>query len=505
MKPIIIIIVACIFLKANPGFSQSKIEPGVNSIEFEEAEFHETMLGSYGNFFYSLRMTTSGKGITYYVEKFNKADLTKTLGFPIGKFSNAKAIGGFYPVPKVKMLIRCTFKNGILNVFSHRNEDYQERQYLVDSYNLNDGKQIESEKILFSVPITKQNFYKMGAVSSLSPDSTKIAIVNSYENFTDGLGENNLCMYDLVNNKPIVTKKMSNLYQNKKIYLNTFCVDNDANLYYTFFVEGGTSSLAKYNVISEKADVINLKCTALANDMKFDDKQNTLYIYRKNYNVTKIENSINYSISNLGFYLAKIDVKSFSVVEEKTNNFSQDIISKLICNKSEGGISTEAELSLYEIGAEGYYLAWSTRTKYYAGEIIVTKMNSKLDIVWSKIIPRAISSRAEIGVDDNSTSLFIYEKNKLSFLFLEHPKFEIKNLDYNLVSNCETPLLRTFPNTNVVSYTISDNGNIKKEILFTNEKEWLILDPNAVKKMDGKYILRFKKGKKENFGTLSVN
>ncbi|MES2763691.1 MAG: hypothetical protein V4677_15860 [Bacteroidota bacterium] len=505
MKKILtLIFTAGLLLNVNTFFSQSKVEPGTNIIEFEEAEFHEKMLGSSGNFFYSLRMTTSGKGITYYVEKFNKSDRIKTLNFSIGKFSNDKAIGGAYPVPKTKVLISCAFKNGILSVFSHRNEDYEQRQYLVDSYNLNDGQQIETERVLFSVPITKENFYKMAAMYSLSPDSSKMALLNAHENFTEGAAENNLCLYDLVTKRMITTKKMSNLYQGKKICLNSFCVDNDANLYYTFFQKGGVSFLSKYNAVSDKADVLTLKSNGITNVMKFDDKQNFLYIYAKNYTLQKAENTFNYSISNLGFYSAKIDIKSFSLIGEKMNLFGQDIISKLICNKSEGGVSIEGTLNFYDSGNDEYYVVWDNHSKYYAGEIIVTKLNSKFDILWSKIIPRAISPRVEIGVEDNSSSLSVYENNKLNFLFLEHPKFELKNLDYTIVSNCETPLLRTFPNTNVVCYTIGSNGNIKKEILYLNEKEWLILDPQPIK-TGGKYIIRFKKGKKENFGTLSVN
>lgn len=491
------IFIICLFFKTEIISSQTIEKPENTAIEFDDAEMHEKMLGVDGDYFYSIRLSTSGKGITYYLEKFSKSKLNKISEFPIGKYNHKKSMAGDYPIADAKILIEIAIKNGVINIFSHVNKNYNERQYLLDSYNLADGKQINTEKILFTIKINKENYGRMKALYSISPDSSKFALLNyldfeTEENHSDGY---HLCLYDLSSNKIITTKKLSNFYQNNLVALNSLCIDNNANLYYTFF-SNKKSYLTKYDAISEKYNVISLKTSG--GIMNFDKNSSTLYIYRNTWQYNKAENSY----YNLGIYLAKIDLKSFSLINEKINLFSSDVISKLSCNN--GGLAS-GNCYFYEAENDEYFIIWEEVTDTHVGNIVISRLNSKFDLLWSKAIARSIYLRPELGLENNLASLFIYENNKLNLLFLEHPKIELKKLDFNNTTNCDIPLLRTLPNTNVVEFSISANGSISKKVLFFNEKDLLIPDNKPIKKDFGKYILRFKKGKKESFGVLQLN
>lgn len=485
------------FLKSEIIPSQTIIKPENTSIEFDDAEIHEKILGGDGDFFYSIRLSTAGKGITYYLEKFSKSKLNKISEFPIGKYSHKKSMAGDYPIADAKILIEIVLKNGVINIFSHVNKNYRERQYLLDSYNLIDGKQINTEKILFTVNINKENYGRMKSRCSISPDSSKFALLNyldfeTEENHSDGY---DLCLYDLSNHKTITNKKISNFYQSNLININSLCIDNNTNLYFTFN-SNKVNYLAKYDAIIEKYNVIRLE--TLGSLITLDKNQSTLYVSRNTWKYNKEKNSVD----DLGIYLAKIDFKSFSLISEKINLFPPDVISKLSCNN--GGLLT-SDIYFYEAENNEYFMIYDEVNDTHVGNIVISRLNSNLDLLWSKAIARSIYSRPELGLENNLASLFIYENNKLNLLFLEHPKVELNKLNFNNITNCDIPLLRTLPNTNVVSFSVSANGSISKKVLFFNEKDILVLDNKPIKKDFGKYILRFKKGKKENFGILQLD
>lgn len=101
-----------------------------------------------------------------------------------------------------------------------------------------------------------------------------------------------------------------------------------------------------------------------------------------------------------------------------------------------------------------------------------------------------------------STRLF--NNGILKYYFIEHPKFEDKKLDYSTINSCETPVIASYPGTNVVEYSIDKAGKVEKRVMFTNKKEWLIPVFYDVNLGNGKYIVRFRDDSKEHFSIFNL-
>jgi hypothetical protein len=80
-------------------------------------------------------------------------------------------------------------------------------------------------------------------------------------------------------------------------------------------------------------------------------------------------------------------------------------------------------------------------------------------------------------------------------------KKKIKN--FTDANNCNTPESKSYPETNLVEYSLDMSGNIQKRILYTHTGDgWLI--PVFYNLEKEKYIVRIKEKKNAHFSIINL-
>jgi hypothetical protein len=257
----------------------------------------------------------------------------------------------------------------------------------------------------------------------------------------------------------------------------------------------------------------------------FDPKNQQVYVHSMFYE--RNPNPKQNMYSNIGIFIAKVDKNTMMAGKEKYQAFSSDILNAIACGKLDKGLTDyctyNSNLALTDnseilFSAEqnssaqtnrgtnnGSMYDMSTRVSFDANEIIVSKLSSNFDLAWMKFIPRR-ASYGNITPKTESTIVYtrLYNNGKLKYYFIEHPKFEEAKMDYLTINSCEIPLIKTYPGTNVVEYSLDQNGKEEKRVIFTNKKEWLIPVFYDLGLGNDDYIVRFRDDNKEHFGVISL-
>lgn len=498
------------------SYAQNRIEKSGTPVNKDDTPIFSSFIGSDNTSFYTLRIDKNIGGLYQgkcSIDKISKTNLTYVDR--IASTSHDTRTDDF-PTPIM-------IKDKIFLVLKFNNKSNKTCDYILDVISTNSSNKTPERRVLISFPTDQSAWYQSAFRYSISPDSSKIAVVAKYK---DDL---TFYLYNAADFKEISNKKITNigdkLYNSNFMRMN-FKIDNEGNLFYSH-IEGPTFSVnhisAGNNNVSSCSFKVNPSYDMGDINYLIDSKNNQLYVhsifYEKNSN-PKIK-----GYNSVGIFIAKVDKKSMKASMEKYYPFTSDIVDRITCGKSEKGINSERSYSseiiltgnseiLFEAEQNSSALVnrgsnagsmYDMSTKVYlsANELIVAKLGSNLDLMWMKEIPR---SNTYTGITNTTESTIAFSKmfnnEKLKYYYIEHPKYEETHIDYLTVNTCATPDTKSYPGTNIVEYSLDKTGKIEKRIIFTNKNEWLI---PVFYKLDGKNLVRFRDGSKEYFSIINLN
>lgn len=497
--------------------AQNRIEKTGNDVNKDDTPYFDELIGSDATSFYTLRVDKNIGGLyqgNYSVDQISKA----TLSF-VKRIATASSDTRTDMAPSSRMI-----KGKIYLFTKFNNKQKKTCDFVVDEISTTDNASKRS--VLVSFPTDESTWYKTSFRTLLSPDSTKLAVISKH------IDDITLITYDSHELKELGRKKLSSLKEksnNVDFSKMNFKIDNSGNLFFSCF----ETTKFSLNLIPANEDKITTVNFSLKNNyetgvinFKFDDKNNQVYLYTVYYE--KHANPKMFSYSNVGFFIAKIDQNKLTTIIEKYHPFSSDILNRLTCGKLDNGIgnwnsyhsnvtiveNSEVLVELVENSMASKNRGpnvnsmydMSTKVSYDANEIIVSKLNAKLDLTWMKLIPRC-NTFTNITNKSESTILSTRLQNNgsLKYYFIEHPKFEDKKIDFLSANYCEIPSIKTYPGTNIVEYSINKDGKIEKRVIYTNKKEWLIPEFYDINLGNDKYIVRVRDGGDERFSIINLN
>ncbi len=493
--------------------AQTRIEKTGNDVNKDDTPYYVSMIGSDQAFFYTLRVDKNIGGL--YQGNYSIDQLSKTTGDYVKRIATANLNTRTDNPPFTVMI-----KDKIFLFTKFNNKSKKTCELTLEEISTNGTRKTAEGRVLFSFPTDAKTWYQTSFITSISPDSSKIGIVAKYKN------DVSFSVYSLYDFKEISTKKISKP-NDKMSDGEHFRIDNSGNLFYTLLE---TQKFFIYQIYSSDSKVTSCsfnvnKAYAMGDiDYIFDTKNNQVYVHAMYYENNKDAKLKNYS--SMGVFIAKADKSNLTLVKEKYYPFSSAILNAITCDKPEKGIGyeqafrstlmlTENSDILFEAeqssmaqtsrGSSGSMYDMSTQISFHANEIVVSKLNSSLDLAWMKLIQRSngyggITNKTESTV----VSTRLFSNGTLKYYFIEHPKFEDKKLDYSTINSCETPVIASYPGTNVVEYAIDQAGKVSKRVMFTNKKEWLIPVFYDVNLGNGKYLVRFRDDSKEHFSVFNL-
>lgn len=481
--------------------AQNNIEKTGTDVNKNGVPHFKKVIGSDQTSFYTLRVDPGTFKSTYRVEQFNKTDLNSTKEVATITFKKFTEYHFSYII-----------KDKLYFVTKQYNTGDKKCELTIDEFGTNSVNTESKNRILITYDTDNSKWYQTKFQYAFSLDSSKIAVISTYIN------DVTFHLYDAYTFKELSSKKMTQLP------LNEFIIDNTGNLMYVYPSANGLK-VVEQMLGSEKDLNVLAKLNRIYSYSSlrpfFDSKSGQVYVCAVFYEKSKNE-KVNASV-NGGFYVCRVDIKTSSV-SEKYFSFSNEVLDKIKCGKPDGFINTYVPVLTFlnnsEILLEAYNSSGGSNSRgtgtssydmsqkvyYFANEIVVAKLNSTLELNWMKLIPR---STFYTNITNNTESTIEYSKivnnNSVKYVFIEHPKFEQKKIDYTSCNQCEVPTISTYPKTNVVEYSLDLNGKLNKRILYFNEADsWLIPQLYNINVGENKYLVRFRKSKKENFGIINV-
>lgn len=486
--------------------AQNFIEKSGTDVEKKETPHFSNVIGLDDKYLYTLwnDQELMNRKPTYSIFQINKITLNsekKVASLTLGKFCQ------FYGAIKVKDKFYM-FTNNL----NSSNDKYQ---FTLNEFPNNSLK----STILLEFNTDRNTFHRTAFTYCFSSDSTKIGIISSH------LGEIEFHLYDAYTFKKIGSKKLSNIEKISDFVKTPYILDNQGNLFYI------DNQFPTINIVKESFNNQQiLKSTIKINNaydmgklnLLLDEKSNSLYVHSTFYERNTNPKLTTYN--NGGIYVSKISLTDLKITTEKYHPFNQEIMSKLICspkavlpeystklsvlNNSEIILETNqnSSASINRGSNAGSQYDMSQKVYLFSNEIIVSKLTKDLQLSWMKYIPKNCTY-TNITFDTESTIIYesLVTDNGLKFIFNEHPAFDKKISNFSDATNCSTPESKSYPETNLVEYSLDMNGIVKKRVLFTHKGDsWLIPIFYNADLDKGKYIVRFREKKNEHFSLINL-
>lgn len=487
--------------------AQNLIEKSGANVDNKDTPHFSYVIGSDDKYLYTLwndAELTNRKPV-YTVMQINKTSLNsekKVATLTLEKFCQ------FEFAKKVKDKIYLFTKN-----LNSSNDKWQ--------FTLNDCTSGTAKStILMEFNTDRNTYYRTAFSHCMSSDSSKIGIIAYH------LGDVEFHLYDAYTFNKISSKKLP---ISKELYTfsqTSFIIDNDGNLFY-IDNQFPTLNIIKQPINNGQSVKTSIKINN-AYDMGnikllIDGKSNSLYVHSTFYERNSDPKVTTYT--NGGIYVSKILLNSLAITAEKYHPFNQETMSKLICtpkavlpnystslvllNNSDDILleaNQSSSASMNRGSNAGSQFDMSQKVYLFSNEIIVSKLTSDLQLNWMKYIPKNCTY-TNITFDTESTILYqrLITDNKVRYIFNEHPAFGKKISNYTDATNCNTPESKSYPETNLVEYSLDMNGTIQKRILLTHSGDsWLIpvfYDSNLDK---DRYIVRFREKKNNHFSIINL-
>jgi hypothetical protein len=500
MKKIFTCLIITLFTSI--AISQNAVEKTGPLIDNKAAEFFDDIITQNESCLYMIRKNTEGKGINYFLERYNATDLNKAYSYPVLKLKD-------YEVQSSKPFIK---DNKFYILSKQHHTESKTAEYILNIYNASSGQEIKKD-ILLETATDLATWYTHSMIYKLNADTTKIIFIFNKSTGKENKNTMTLVEYDLSSYKKIGERKIDYDNTNKYDYTN-YKLDNENNIcffhYYNYdykLARYTTLEFNSYNIDPSKVPVkykIDIpENNSLGNiDYTFESSNKSIYIYAS-INENRPERS-DRSFKNSGLYVLKLDAGSLKKIRNTVSYFSKDIVNKLTSYKENPVALPESNYIpfFHFFDNENVFIGlsnqWGTDDK---AEIILHSLNSELNVNWSKYIYRSI--RYLSPLEPFGTTKII-SGNTLNLLFLENLEFETKKMDINTVDRSFSPPAGNYHRTNAVVCSIDLKGNLTHKILHYNFEKWLIPSNEYFISKNGKMICRFRKGKSEWLGLVNI-
>lgn len=486
--------------------AQNYIEKSGTNVDNKDTPHFSYVIGSDDKYLYTLWNDAElmNRKPVYTVMQINKTSLNsekKVATLTLEKFCQ------FEFATKVKDKIYLFTKN-----LNSSNDKWQ--------FTLNDCSSGTAKSTILMEFNTDRNTYFRTAFSHcMSPDSSKMGIISYH------LGAVEFHLYDVITFKKLSSSKLPSSEDLSKFGQTNYLIDNNGNLFYIdnqFPILNITKQPINNGPVAKTSIKINTAYDMGNLNLAIDEKSKTLYVHSTFYE--KNSNPKITTYTNGGIYVAKLALNTLAVTTEKYHPFNQETMSKLICTPkavlpnysthlillSNSEILLEANqnssASMNRGSNAGSQFDMSQKQYLFSNEIVVSKLTNDLQLSWMKYIPKNCTY-TNITTDTESTILYqrLITDNKIRYIFNEHPVFGKKISNYTDATNCNKPESKSYPETNLVEYSLDMNGVIQKRVLFTHTGDsWLIpvfYDSNLDK---DNYIVRFREKKNNHFSIINL-
>lgn len=499
------ILILCLTLALSVK-AQNHIEKSGANVDNKDTPHFSYVIGSDDNYLYTLwnDAELTNRRPVYTVMQINKSSLNsekKVASLTLEKFCQ------FEFATKVKDKIYLFTKN-----LNSSNDKWQ--------FTLNDcSSGTVKSTILMEFNTDRNTYYRTAFSRCMSPDSSKIGIISYH------LGAVEFNLYDVATFKKLSSSKLPSSEDLSKFALTNYIIDNSGNLFYIdnqFPNLNITKQPVNNGTIAKASIKINGTYDMGSINLSIDEKSNSLYVHSTFYERNSNPKITTYT--NGGIYISKISLNSLTVTAEKYHPFNQETMSKIICTPkavlpnystnlvllSNSEMLLEANqnssASMNRGSNAGSQFDMSQKVYLFSNEIIVSKLTSDLQLSWMKYIPKNCTY-TNITFDTESTILYqrLITDNNIRYIFNEHPAFSKKISNYTDATNCNTPESKSYPETNLVEYSLDVNGAIQKRTLYTHSGDsWLIPLFYASNLEKDKYIVRFREKKNNHFSIINL-
>lgn len=459
-----------ISIAASKAFAQNYVmDPGTPFLP-EKYAGEKNYIGDNDKAFFTLKKDTKGKSYNYYIDKFDKKSQKKEWTVDI-KFAELT-----WEVPLVALgeLVRTVLTNDKLYVFvKYYDKPAQEVKCLMKTITL-DGKQDDFKEIARmqsdSWGINGRNFYYI-----LCPDKSKLLLMQEFE-WPKKPSETHIILYDLKNFEKIWEKDLPNGYNNSTLSTYSYNLDNAGNFNFLFRYRLSSENedlgicMGILNSKSDQAKIIELnpeQGKEIYNSRVMQTKDGKfLYtgIYKDIYNKKEKKNR------KAGIFAFLIS-PSGSIESSQFSPFPADVDQKLTYDlglvEAAAGQKYYSITKLEEMNGSFYLFENHSYTinsngayTSYEREFIVTRIDGKGKVQWTKIFPKATFSKM-------NTYNIVARNNKFYLFYMENPV----NLEKYTLETYEPKKYKEigkFNGSTFMGLEISEDGSASRKVIMEN-------------------------------------
>ncbi|MDF2437944.1 MAG: hypothetical protein K0Q95_2320 [Bacteroidota bacterium] len=465
--------------------------------------------------FFMLRVSKKGRGISYFIESFNKANREKKYELEVPIEEESKLT-----VDPKHLQIFCANDNIFLCFYGRKNPDLPLSYFIKTVYS--DGRLGALNEILNTNEKVDVDFYQ-------SPDKTKLLTIASWP-WVDGKQNVEATMFEAATLRKLWNKRLPTDFKNGSMESYYYNVDNTGNVYFLmqYVINKEERQIGMgmgiLGIANEKAKMVPLISknpgqiengrAMIAANGKFiftglykselqKDESAMASMSRKEKAEYEKQRTFN---KEVGFFSFMVDNNTMEVTSD-FKKFPEEVSKKL---DYAGGLLTsgagnkyykasqlvEANGDFYIIENHSYTITGDA-VATYEREFIVSKVNKQGSIAWTKVYPKNT-------INNLNTFNVLVHDNNVHLFYLEHPD----NLENSTIDSYLPEKYKDIKNYNgsvVVALEISSDGSAKRTKIFDN-KGWCY-DPqpfNITLKKDNSLLLRMINKGDERFDVINI-
>lgn len=499
-----LLFIAFLLLFTQLSFSQSRLIKTGEFIEYKDQyPFWENInLGESTLYVYQ-----NALGFKIYIEKIDNTTLNRIYSKEILSFKERDLdalTGGFIKNKKLHLLSK------------EYNSINKTTDYILNIISLDNPEVLKKETILEFPTKNKNSFLDHSMRLVLNPDSTKIAFI--FENHADGNQDIVFEYREAESLKIIGQNKLNFQYKEKELY-GDYKLDDQNNIYLLRYYNFSSNAYNNVELIStnllsnkhiSKYELSSPALTKLSNvHYSIIPGSKIALVYAAIEEVP--QNPKDNEFKNKGFIMFKLQSNDLKEISKKINYFDKEIISKLTCDLPKNLPMSNYFLSLHyyddnniilNMDSENKLYTYNTNSSYY---LLVFSLSLDLNVNWSRFIYRNIVGVSPL-VRSPSTTVII-NKESISYMFLEHEKFENDHIDYKNVNLCgfrKPADSYTLKETNIVLYTLGLNGVLSRKVLLSNSGLGIYPPDKLIKNSPESIVVKMLNDKKEGYGLLNI-
>jgi hypothetical protein len=465
------------------------------------------MIGGDETSFYAYRIRSKGKGTSFFVEKYDKKNLSPAFSSEISlEDGDDKTI-----------IENVLFSLGNVYIFRRSYDKNADKMTMYYQTVSSTGK--VSTKLVPIVEINTDHYEYVDFDVYLTPDNTKFLVKSSHKPNKDAEYKSDFSLFDVAGNMAkkwtkTVNQRLSNNnnlqnvmsmfglgnWVKKDMSFVGLHVDNAENVYYCTLIaaKNSTEKEERYNL---KMNTLNAGETAVKTvDLKFDDDYEVkdIEFHKGDDNSMVVGGFVKDLIERkgrdlvkVGIFSFKVDLKSNAVVANPISFFDDNMLKALESNNKKSRYLNYKMDYILPVGDAVYYVgeqyretkrtsssnygsigSFGTSNTYWEYEymdVIVGKLNSQGKFEWVKNVPLRNEMRLDfahvfkqyIAV---ATSQYLY------ILCNDHPK-NLARYEKESYEPSDLKSVTGIHGSNFVSNAINLNtGAITRSIVFENEK-----------------------------------